>query len=503
MHPRAHRRPARRSLLFLPTVLLLTALPAAAQDSARYAGYTRPGMPGDSPLQNEVAPAVHDPELRKQSFGGTVYYIVLELKSAAGDAWGSGLADFNSRFQAGIDFGGSVSPELDTAAKYLYLYQIVNDRGTEGLIESASVKLLVDQKAITSWGYFHGVGLATDAGATARPPVQPVSYSHVLGTDRLYLKRAPAVPVGQRYRVVRVPTKQGEKDPTRAEGKKAVTVQWNALDPAQNPDYVMLLAGSDFEEHLSFRAAWAGPNRLKKDARSTVFGFTSNLAPALAPVKLRAQPAAEKAPVQPAKDGAEDKKAAPAARAGKGPAARETLLAAEGTVPTPVPDVPDVAAGVGTPGGGTGFPALPPASDAAPAAAPGGGGGSPLGTASSPTSGGGLSGGGVSGGGSTGTAAEAGTNPKPGTTTQGQNIFFNPTLENKQSQEQGQNQSQQQNQQQTNNNNSCCCDPTGNGGDGPPPGEVIPEPAALLLAALGLPFLLLARRRKTPSEPNP
>src|SRR5262249_25744010 len=155
--------------------------------------------------------------------GGTVYYVVLQRGGAAGDRWGVGMKDFDARFRPGIDFGGSPSPELDTSAKYLYLYQVVNDRRTHTPIQSASVKLLVDQKELTSWGSFHGVGFAPPPSAGgARPgPIRPVSVANVVGgeTERLYRLKAPAVPVPAPFRLVPVPTRRGEKAPGEREGK--------------------------------------------------------------------------------------------------------------------------------------------------------------------------------------------------------------------------------------------------------------------------------------------
>ena len=68
---------------------------------------------------------------------------------------------------------------------------------------------------------------------------------------------------------------------------KSGDIDWDALDPASNPDYVMLLANSDFENAPSVRAIWSGKNVLERNNRSTVFGFTSNLPPVVG----REQPA--------------------------------------------------------------------------------------------------------------------------------------------------------------------------------------------------------------------
>ena len=76
------------------------------------------------------------------------------------------MKDLDKQFRPGVDSGGNPSPGLDREAKYLYLYQTVNDRGTTLPIQSTSIRLLVDlkRKEITSWGYFSGRGFRDDAG---------------------------------------------------------------------------------------------------------------------------------------------------------------------------------------------------------------------------------------------------------------------------------------------------------------------------------------------------
>ena len=76
--------------------------------------------------------------MRKTALGGTVYFTVLERKGTdKNDPWGGGLGDLAGKFRRGVDFAGASSPVLDTAAKYLYLYQVINDRGTALPIQSA------------------------------------------------------------------------------------------------------------------------------------------------------------------------------------------------------------------------------------------------------------------------------------------------------------------------------------------------------------------------------
>src|SRR5262249_5964429 len=115
--------------------------------------------------------------------------------AADGDTWGTGMANFDESFVEGKSFNNTFSPALDTKARYLYLYQSVNDRGLDpgkrGPKQAAiapalgkelnvqdvamtSVRLLVDPRYITSWGYFRNAGFTllvpdrTHTGQTIR-----------------------------------------------------------------------------------------------------------------------------------------------------------------------------------------------------------------------------------------------------------------------------------------------------------------------------------------------
>jgi hypothetical protein len=123
------------------------------------------------------------------------------------------------------------------------------------------------------------------------------------------------------------------------------------------------------------------------------------------------------------------------------------------------------------------------------------------------------------------TVASSGQTQQAQQPAQSQSISFNPLLVNQQSQQQQQRQQQQQQQQQQQNaqgwdespapggaqqwwdpapasavpqswSRAGGADPTGARWGNPTAAHVVPEPAALVLAALGLPFLLLLRRRK-------
>ena len=39
-------------------------------------------------------------------------------------------------------------------ARYLYLYQVDNDRGSKSPIQTVTIRLIIDPSLITSWGFF-------------------------------------------------------------------------------------------------------------------------------------------------------------------------------------------------------------------------------------------------------------------------------------------------------------------------------------------------------------
>jgi hypothetical protein len=431
---------------------------------------------------------------------GTVYYMVFERDGAnPGDPWGTGMDKFTGVFRAGIDFNGSSSPQLDTTAKYLYLYQVINDRQTTPPIESVSVKLLVNAQEITSWGYFQGAGFATLAD---RGDVRPLSATNKIDA-KTYRSPAPALPVGAPLRITRVPTLRGEPEPKSAD--QIVQVTWDALDPALIPDYVLLLGSSDYDRQPSFRATWMGKNSIPTDGRSTIFGFTSNQPPKMESVRIRTtreftkgyltEIVKEKGKTLP-KDATTGDMLRLAGLVGAGETgldAEGELLGVEGQVPTPLPRI-DLGGGIraasntsSQQSGGSFTPlSLPPQG--------GVGGGAPrvgdnaassgfnFGTGT--TGNGQGNGGGIFGGG-------------------GQTIFrqrarteptneFNITITNQQSQSQHQSQGQKQSQDHHQGQHQ-----RNKGGGGG--GHVIPEPTSLLLGLLGLPGLAIFLRRHASS----
>ncbi|MGF1580108.1 MAG: hypothetical protein ACFCD0_12165 [Gemmataceae bacterium] len=267
-----------------------------ADSLSRFTGFTRPGTPNDDLGGGEIRLVADTEEGRQNGIGTTVYFTVLERTENVDDVWGTNLPEFASAFKPGLDFSGTSSPGLDTSAQYLYLYQTVNDRGTLSPIRSTSIKLIVEMKDITSWGYFSGVGFATEGTANVKRnvrKVRPVSYGNIVArerADRIYRDKAPFIPINKRFFLTQVPTRRGQQAPGDENGNKILRIQWDPLDPAINPDYVILLNRSDFKDKRpSFRAIWSEKNAIEKDRRSTVFGFTSNLPPTLEPVRVRGQ----------------------------------------------------------------------------------------------------------------------------------------------------------------------------------------------------------------------
>ena len=66
-----------------------------------------------------------------KAFGGSIYFMVLDRGEGHGnDTWGTKIKDFDPTFQAGLDDALKPSPGLDKKARYLYLYQVINDRGS-------------------------------------------------------------------------------------------------------------------------------------------------------------------------------------------------------------------------------------------------------------------------------------------------------------------------------------------------------------------------------------
>lgn len=214
-----------------------------------------------------------------ESLSGNVYYAVFRRDDRnLDDPWGVGLTDIGDFFRPGVDAKGNPSPLLDSKAKYLYLYQVTNPHKTFPPILSASIKLIVEPRAITSWGYFEARGFATrDADKTLRP----VSATHKVDA-RLHWSPAPALTFTPTLQMVALP-----KDAKGGIRTAELPIRDDSKEPLLEPETVTLLGSSDFEKHPSVRAIWAGENILREGCRSVVFGFTSDMPPTVEPVRLR------------------------------------------------------------------------------------------------------------------------------------------------------------------------------------------------------------------------
>ena len=169
----------------------------AQRGSIETSGYTRPGNPDDKLSADGKMVDVSFTGANVQKFkimGGTVYFAVFKNTGVAeGDTFATGMANLDTRFQSGRSYRDTVSPRFDRKAKYLYLYQVVNDRNlgavavkggkTDGGISlpvydpkkidaktkvpeaddiaSFALKILVDPRDITSWGHFRDAGFVS------------------------------------------------------------------------------------------------------------------------------------------------------------------------------------------------------------------------------------------------------------------------------------------------------------------------------------------------------
>jgi hypothetical protein len=118
---------------------------------------------------------------------GTFNFAVLDQKTGGekGNEWGAvvnpAATDPAHRYDPVFDkrfIQGSGSSALDTTARYLYLFQIVNNgTGTDAI---TSVSLSVDPSQITSFGYF---GTPGHGGVGGNDNMGAVNFNNDLGQD--------------------------------------------------------------------------------------------------------------------------------------------------------------------------------------------------------------------------------------------------------------------------------------------------------------------------------
>jgi hypothetical protein len=579
-------------------------------------GYTRPGNPSDRVAADGKLLEAAFVGANVQQFkvmGATVYFSVFRnVGEIDGDTFGTGMANLDDKFEAGRSFKDSMSPRFDRNAKYLYLYQIVNDRnldprvtqakGAQGGgvvnplfvpgakidpkakvpetddIASFALKLLADPRYITSWGHFHNSSFAAnvpDTDTTGKPVKQVVddgkgnktesekivrlAFSYLPPiTSKIshpaYGKRARSYSLGELGAGLGV-----EPSTLNVQSTKAFTdlknvagqvgkdnIAWaNFLDEivkavavtAKEPEFVQLMympseermnvvgpflggvdLASDADDDLTraiFRVDFEHLKTLKQGERSVVFGFTSDLPPVSAPIRIDTPTARNAGEGLRLANYFADEVTGRVAGTGIVPTSASGMALALGTslgmaatpVPAPAAAAPGggaIAGGFATGlgggfggggGGGFGFPSLQGGFFRA------GGGGFGGGSGGFGGGNGGGTGNGNGNGNGNGDGQGASDQKQQGNNLVNVQVNFDASLINQQQQAQNQSQHQHQNQnqhqhQRQNQHQHQHGHHHGHGHKG----HVVPAPASLLLGLLGLPGLLLLRRRKPTDE---
>ncbi|HTU22585.1 MAG TPA: hypothetical protein VMG10_31390 [Gemmataceae bacterium] len=541
--------------------LLVTPSFARAEELKKFTGYTRPGIPTAPPGPIQVAG-----DNAEGAIGATVYFKVFERgNDDEGDPWGTGFVDLDRWFVPGQASRGRNAESLDTSARYLYLYQVVNDSYRPAQLKSVAVRIIIPPHLITSWGHFaerkdkgagRGVGFSMlfdhpdPKTPKAKGMTLPLSTEHAGVNDDLYRDPAPYFYPPKPYALSRIllnnkpmPLTDGEdtgREPERVVLQTTYNFEgapnWLVKDGVAGPLMPFLRPGmpganlgNPFFNPANplmppgmggmgvapaqpgvVGAKAAGPDDALRRApavvaywndnpllpavagnrpgqRSTIFGFTSNFPPVYEDVRVRGNaPPPFKGPAAPAADA--------------GPA----NLRADGEVPTPVAyeqaiappghapgnfggPIGQVGAGGGLLRGGGGM----------------GGGfgfGFPFGGGGFGGGGGGMMGGGGGGTSTPSTTTTSTTTPVATGTLLGlllsrlplatQSQAVNVSVAQSQSQAQAQAQAQGQGQ-------------SSKPGVGGHHGHVVPEPAAIVSALLGLPVLVLLIWRRKTAAPLP
>ena len=169
----------------------LTTTGARADGLEGYTGFTRPGNPAAKKLTVRGVSVEKGPK----PLGGTVLYMVYDRGDGKeGDVFGTGIKDFDEKFVPGVKSG-----KLDKSARYLYLYQVVNDHQEsqrESGIQQTNIRLLVDPKYITSWGAI---------GKHPPDPKKPEAGGEGVGFTSLFVdpkdKTQKVIPVSTHYKI--------------------------------------------------------------------------------------------------------------------------------------------------------------------------------------------------------------------------------------------------------------------------------------------------------------
>lgn len=195
-------------------------------------GNTQPSVPASNPVQSH------------NGVDGHVNFSVLDHSGGvAGDSFGTGIANFDTTlFNAGILSPGT--PNLDTSANYLYLFQVTNSGPNPETIIQAALTVGVGQ--VTSFGYFTGTTFTYGGNPTGA--TQDLGPSAAAGNPSL-ISLVPAV-----------------ADATSTIG---VATAVGAINPLT---LLQLSQGS-------LTALFSLP--VGDGAKTTLFGYTSNQAPSL------------------------------------------------------------------------------------------------------------------------------------------------------------------------------------------------------------------------------
>lgn len=241
-------------------LLAVTPPPVRADGMPKFTGYTRPGNPTGREGGPEARPVADDPNDPRTPMGGTVYFRVFDLSDGdPGDPWGTGYKDLERSFIPGAATRGRSSDKLDTNARYLYLYQVINDSGRPAQLKSTAIRLLVPPHLITSWGHWaikagenvRGVGFAMpfdDPALKAKGEILPVSTEHQGVSDHTYRDPSPYfnAPRGG-YRVMPIAVDNATRPIADAQ---------DAEDRGRQPERVILQAMANWE---------GAPNWLQRD----------------------------------------------------------------------------------------------------------------------------------------------------------------------------------------------------------------------------------------------
>jgi hypothetical protein len=506
------------ALLVVPAEIRADALPD-------FTGYTRPGAPaGKAAAKGGQIVFVSDAGERKQNavLGGTVYFTVVDtwLDLEENDTWRKISRDAIRDFVPGKDSRGVSSPAFDKAARYVYLYQTVNDMPNAQSAVRFSTVYLPDPDLLTSWGHFSGHGFTALVEQEDKEAIRPVSFADAVDGDQRVYRNPDSHHITEKlFRIDRFPTRSvatdiqpaaAGDDPVRdpssvvltswpgrhyrgALGYNSYSFLWGRGPIYFPPRHLYREAGSDDRERRpgadrdrnrlhdpNIRAVWGEKNLLQPKERGALFGFTSDYPPVYEDVQLRGPRVKAADGVRPA---AGDEGIQPAAAEGNAEKPDAAVKPAADAAAADPAEVKPAAAESSSQGTG----AAPAGEVPVPVATAAGGGGWVGDTAGWGSLGGFSGGSGSSGGGVIGAGAYTGAPPASGGSGSSGGTGGG---DQGQSQPQDQSQSQNQSQSQTGGSgggDNCGCE-----------GNIVPEPPAwlmMLIGAPGLAWVWYTRRR--------